>query len=150
MVIAPASPRLSRRTLERTGMTREQELELLMQEQAADDTPYLTTPGWQVSLDAPVDDGHGTASSVGAEMVGRDPWPLVEAAVDLRLDPAELAYAGDLVDYLPPRRGEALSDPRKIPHGTAGGYTNHKCKCSRCRGAYAALRRQGRAARRPS
>jgi hypothetical protein len=23
-----------------------------------------------------------------------------------------------------------------IPHGTAGGYTNHKCKCDDCREAW--------------
>lgn len=25
----------------------------------------------------------------------------------------------------------------KVPHGTAGGYTNHHCRCSKCRRAFA-------------
>lgn len=26
---------------------------------------------------------------------------------------------------------------KKIPHGTAGGYTNHRCSCKRCKEAFA-------------
>lgn len=25
---------------------------------------------------------------------------------------------------------------RNIPHGTSGGYTNHKCRCPKCRRAW--------------
>ena len=126
-------------------MTPEQELDLLFQEQFEDDTPYVDTPSWQVSLDAPVSSGVGPASTVGAEFIGYDPWDLVDGAIELGLDPAEVAYRGDIISHLHPRRGDVLTDPRKIPHGTAGGYTNHKCRCTRCRAAYAALRREGRA-----
>jgi len=32
-------------------------------------------------------------------------------------------------------------------HGTAGGYSNHKCRCDRCRTAWAAMCRQMKANR---
>ena len=37
-----------------------------------------------------------------------------------------------------------------IPHGTAGGYNNHKCRCDACRAAGAEYQRDYRAARRAS
>jgi hypothetical protein len=141
---AIAPPR--RRTLERTGMTPEQELELLISEQRADDTHYVDVPGSQVSLDSPAPSGEG--GTIGDEMIGRDPWDLVDACIDLGLEPAEVAFSGDLVDNMPLRRGGVLTDPRKINHGTINGYTNHKCKCAHCRGAWAKYLREYRAARR--
>lgn len=124
-------------------MTREEELELLIAEQERDDTSFISTPTMQVSLDAPVLGTDGP-STVGAEFVGRDPWELVDAAIDLGLDPAEVAYSGTLVDHVS-QRGEALADPRKIAHGTLHGYTRQKCKCARCKGAMAAWKKQRRA-----
>lgn len=43
-------------------------------------------------------------------------------------------------------RGTVLTaeDPR---HGTPGGYTNWRCRCSRCKGAWAAHVREQRAQR---
>ncbi len=29
----------------------------------------------------------------------------------------------------------------KVPHGTLGGYTNHKCRCAECRAAKAGYMR---------
>lgn len=34
-----------------------------------------------------------------------------------------------------------------IPHGTAGGYSNHRCRCKRCRAAHAAAHRRYLASR---
>jgi hypothetical protein len=141
---AVAPPR--RRTLERTGMTLEQELELLIREQTTDDTHYVDVPGSQVSLDAPAPSGEG--GTIGDELIGYDPWDLVDAVVDLELDPAAVAYSGPLVDHMPLRRGTVLTDPRKTPHGTAGAYQNHKCRCPRCRSAWATYVRERRAAQR--
>lgn len=142
-------------------MTPEAELERLIAEQARDDRPWVDTPGWQVSLDAQLlgssqgDGGRHERRSgggtVGDEQVGRDPWPLVDAAIALGLDPSEVAYSGDLVDHTPPPRGllrgRGLIDTRRIPHGTAGGYQNHKCRCIPCTNAWAAYKRERRAAR---
>jgi hypothetical protein len=146
-VMAPRAPR--RRTLERMGMTPEQELELLIREQEADDTHYVDVPGWQVSLDASAPSGEG--GTIGDELIGRDPWELVDSAIDLGLNPAPLAYSGDLVDSMPPRRGllvGGLIDPLNIPHATAGGYQNHKCRCVPCTAAWATYKRERRVARR--
>jgi len=150
MAVMTAEPRLSRRTLERQGMTPEQELALLIQEQADDDTSYASTErGREWSLDAPAPGSDG--GSVGDEMVGRDPWSLVDDAIDLGLDPTEVAYAGDIVDSIPSRGGlfgGGLVDPNAIPHATAGAYQNHKCRCVPCTKAWATYKRERRAAKR--
>jgi hypothetical protein len=142
--------------LERMAMTPEQELERLVAEQEADDTHYQITSGtayeWQVSLDALAPTGDG--GTIGAELVGRDPWDLVDACIDIGLDPAEVAYSGDISHTLPRRRGllagGGLIDPTQIPHATAGGYQNHKCRCRPCKTAWATYSRERRAARRAS
>ena len=43
------------------------------------------------------------------------------------------------------RRVERASEsPDSVPHGTESGYTNHGCRCARCREAtWAARRRRG-------
>lgn len=137
----------------RPPMSPEDELEWLIAAQAADDTVYLSVRGGQVSLDAPVTNGDtGQVSSIGAEFVGRDPWELVDSTIDLGLDPSEVAFRGDLVDSVPRRGmlGGGLVDPRAVPHATAGGYQNHKCRCVPCTNAWAKYKRDRRAARRAS
>lgn len=133
----------------RAPLTPEQELELLVAAQEADDTHRIQTPNssWQVSLDAPDPNGEG---SIGAELVGRDPWGLVDDCIDLGLDPSEVAYSGELVDTVPSGRGllgGGLIDATQIPHGTAGGYQNHKCRCIPCTNAWATYKRERRAAK---
>lgn len=34
------------------------------------------------------------------------------------------------------------SQPRQIPHGTDGGYSNHRCRCELCRAAHSAKMRE--------
>lgn len=117
-------------------------LALLIAEQKADDTYWITTRRGEVSLDAPWKDG-----TVGSELVGRDPWELVDAAIDLSLDPGELAYAGDVYDAFRPKRGCVLTDPRDTDHGTVNAYVNRKCRCEGCRAAMAQYMRAYRAER---
>lgn len=131
-IAAPAAKPPTRRMLEKQGMTREQELDLLIREQAADDThrqDHETRGG--VSLDAPASGG-----TVGSEYVGYDPWELVDDCIDLGLDPAEVAYSGPIVEEMPRRRGDVLTDPQSLPHGTKNGYVNHKCRCPHCTTAW--------------
>lgn len=128
-------------------MTPDEELEFLIAQQQADDSTHYaeSESGWFISLDAPAPDGGRIGDSIG-----RDPWGLVDDVIDVGLDPAEVAYAGDLIADIPFRGGGALADPRSIPHGTMGGYSNHKCRCGDCRGAYASYRRTKRAHTRAS
>jgi hypothetical protein len=139
--------------LERATLSPEHELELLIAEQEHDErrSSWADTPPWQWSLDAPSTAADGMSGTVGADLVGRDPWELVDSAIDLGLDPGEVAYSGDIVDSTPPSRGllrgRGLIDSRSIPHGTAGGYQNHKCRCIPCTNAWATYKRERRAAR---
>ena len=126
--------------LERTSMTPEQELERLIAEQEADDTHYVDSRGSQVSLDAPWAGG-----TVGSEVIGRDPWELVDDAVDLGLDPTELAFRGSLADLRPHR--SAFANTGETIHGTANAYTNQKCRCEVCSAAWAKYMREYRASR---
>lgn len=112
---------LRRRTLERQGMTPEEELQLLVQEQKADDTYIVYRPNWTVSLDGPATGAEGIVS----DYLGTD-------------------EDGELINFLP-RERSALTMPALIPHGTLGGYNNHKCRCCKCRAAVAEYRRNKRA-----
>ena len=132
----------------RASMTPEQELEYLIADQAADDTARLSTPGGQVSLNATTVGPGGVLLEV-QELIEYDPWELVDAAIDLALDPGEVAYRGPVTSHLRRRRGDTLVDPRKIPHGTPGGYQNHGCRLVCCRTAWAEYTRDRRAAKRP-
>lgn len=109
-VAAPAAKPLSRRTLERSGMTPEQELELLIAEQKRDDTDRVDRPSFVISLDAPTPDGKSTM----LDLVGYD-------------------EDGQLVSFIPGTRD--CYDPRAITHGTRGAYTKFGCKCPPCRKA---------------
>jgi hypothetical protein len=102
-------------------VTPEEELELLIEEQRRDDT-HIVRPerGYAFSLDAPTPDGDG----VLGDCVGVD-------------------ADGEIVCLLPRRRGDVMGH---IPHGTTGGYTNHRCRCRRCRDAHAAYMRAYRPA----
>lgn len=147
MAIAIRPRRLT--ALERARMTPGEELERLVLEQAYDEarSSWADTPAWQWSLDSPAVEG----GTVGADLVGRDPWELVDAAIDLGLDPSEVAYSGDVLDATPPSRGllrgQGLIDVGAIPHGTAGAYQNHKCRCSPCTIGWATYKRTRRALR---
>lgn len=115
-----AAKPLSRRMLERKGMTPEEELELLIREQQKDDTYFIDRPAGEVSLDASA------------------PWGRIG---DL------LQVDEDGVPHLGGNRlcHSGLADPRLIPHGTLGGYTNHRCRCTPCRQANTEYRRLKRA-----
>ena len=108
----------SRRMLERTGMTPEQELELLIREQQKDDTYFIDRPAGEVSLDAPAPDHSGSVS----DLIG--------------VDEDGYIFLGESLG------NSGLADPRVIPHGTLGGYTNHRCHCGPCRQANTEFRRK--------
>lgn len=120
VAVLAAKP-LSRRMLERMGMTPEQELELLIREQQKDDNYFIDRPAGEVSLDAPAPDHSGTVSDlIGVDEDGR-------------------IFLGESLG------NSCLADPRVIPHGTLGGYTNHRCRCTPCRQANTEYRRKKRA-----
>ena len=131
-------------------LTPQQELEQLVAEQQADDTFYVVRPHGEISLDSPSPSGEGTIGTelVGydpwddvdealdnAELLGRDPWALVDAAIDAHVDPVEVAYGGEIVSFLRPRRGDVLLDPQSIVHGTIAAYRNRGCRCVDCKAA---------------
>ncbi|MFF9787236.1 hypothetical protein [Streptomyces nigrescens] len=45
---------------------------------------------------------------------------------------------------------KAAGRDHRIPHGTAGGYNNHACRCSRCTAAATAARTRHRATTAPT
>lgn len=117
MTVLAVAP-LRRRALERKGMTPEEELQLLIQEQAKDDETYsVSRPEHVVSMDSPLPSGHGTIS----DLIGVDD-------------------EGDFHCYLP---NPGASFPSGFPHGY-GGYTKHGCRCRQCKNGNAAYRRQRR------
>ena len=97
-------------------MTREEELQRLIEEQRKDDT-YEVRPERHVSfsLDATLP---GSTELTFADVVGID--------VD-----------GQVRIFAPRPMGHVLVGS-KIPHGTSGGYTNWKCRCASCRKAHTA------------
>lgn len=101
-------------------MTPEEELALLIEEQAKDDVPYLY-PERHVSfsLDAVVEGYDGGRSTLG--------------------DALGVMPDGEIVCFLPRKRGRVLSSGI---HGTDSGYTNHRCRCPECRQAHARVRRE--------
>lgn len=119
-VAALAAKPLSRRMLERMGMTPEEELELLIREQQKDDTYFIDRPAGEVSLDAPA------------------PWGRIGDLLHLGED-GVASLGGERLCH------SGLTDPRMVPHGTLGGYTNHRCRCTPCRQANTEYRRKKRA-----
>lgn len=120
-VLTAARPR-GRRSLERSGMTPEEELELLIAEQQADDVYTISPPHGQVSLDAAAPDGKG----IVADLIG-------------------VTEDGEIVSFFRPV--SLLADVTQTPHGY-GGYTKYGCRCLKCRKANADYRREYRARRR--
>ncbi len=118
-----APPR--RRVLERTGMTPEQELELLVREQTADDTFSVRKPAGEIHFSGTV-----------AEQVG----------VEYDFDSFDAEASGEIVSFLP-REEESLFSVG-IPHGVRSTYTNLKCRCPLCSAANAKFIRENRAAKR--
>ena len=114
---------LRRRALERQGMTREQELELLVQEQQADDVYAISRPAKQVSLN-----GAAPGISSGEETVA-DFIGVVE---------------GQVVSFLP--RSEASVFLVSFKHASFDAYNNHGCRCRRCKNFMAEYRRNKRRA----
>lgn len=116
LAVAP----LTRRTLERRGMTPEQELELLINEQQADDTFYVDRPSGEISLDAPAPHGEGTIGDL-------------------------LAYdeEGELLVMLPLPATPPLADANQ--HGTIYSYKRLSCRCLKCKAAQASFMREYRA-----
>ena len=105
-------------------MTPEQELELLIAEQQADDTYYVDRREGEVSLDAPSPDGK---SSLG-DLIGVD-------------------EDGELIVFFRPYSDTAF-DTQKSQHGTLYGYRRLGCRCVPCKRANACYMREYRAARR--
>lgn len=118
VVMAPRAPR--RRTLERTGMTPEQELELLIREQEADDTFYVDRPSHIISLDASSPAGEGTL----ADLIGYDP------------------ETGEQIVCFPLPATPPLANADQ--HGTNYAYMNLKCRCRPCKDANSSYMREYR------
>ena len=123
MAVAVAARPLRRRTLEREGMTPEQELELLIAEQKADDTYFVDRPSFVLSLDAPSPSGDG---AIG-DLIGRD-------------------EEGDLISFV--GSAPAFAPDTTIPHGNRGRYTKYGCRCRPCKAANSAFIREYRKGRR--
>lgn len=118
LALAPRA--LKRRTLERMGMTPEQELELLIAEQQADDTYFIDRPSHIISIDAPAPNGEGTIG----DLIGYDP------------DTEELITAFPL----PPTPPMANASQ----HGSIYAYARLKCRCRPCKDAKATYEREKR------
>jgi hypothetical protein len=112
-----ASLATKRRTLERGEMTREEELELLIAEQAADDTYHIRQPEGVLSLQSAAPAAfEGTIE----DYIGVD-------------------ETGSLVSFLP-RVEESLFSVGFV-HGTLTAYKKRKCRCTKCRAANAEWKR---------
>ncbi len=116
---ALAEAPLRRRALERKGMTPEEELDLLIREQKADDEAWtVSRPENVVSLDAQTPSGE---ACIG-DLIGVD---------DL----------GERFCFLP--HSVSPLTPSNFAHGY-GGYTKHGCRCRQCKDGNAAYRRARR------
>lgn len=121
---ALAEAPLRRRALERAGMSPEQELELLIQEQTADDTYFVRKPAGERQLDGAV-----------SELIG----------VEYDFDRFDSEAPGVVISYLP-REEESLFSIC-VKHGIRSTYTNLLCRCVPCKGAEATYQRERRAAK---
>jgi hypothetical protein len=136
---ALAEAPLRRRTLERTGMTPEQELELelLISEQEADDTYFVRKPVGEVSLDRPA------LSSGFIERYSGDPTFFDFVGIEYDFDSFGPHAQGQFVDFLPRERESLFAVG--VKHGVRSTYTNLKCRCTPCRAANSAFIRERRA-----
>ena len=98
------------------------EIDRLVEEQHRDDTDYIT-PEFREMV--PFDEG--LQNCVGKSPDGEVEW-----------------YDHRALGRI--QRGAVLIGGASW-HGTFGGYTNHKCRCQRCKGANAAHQRKRRAKR---
>src|SRR5262249_16131169 len=78
----------------------------------ADDPDTVSRRAGEISLDASA----GSDGAVIGDRIGLDP------------------ETGEEVCLLRP--GFLREAPQDIPHGTPGGYTNHRCRCLECRRAH--------------
>jgi hypothetical protein len=122
--------RPSRRTLERRGMTPDEELELLIAEQQADDVYFVRKPLGEISLEAPAPGGFEGSVS---DYIG----------LEFDFDAFDPDASGEVVSYLP--RSEESLFAVGFPHGTFNAYNNHKCRCTKCKSFFADYRRRKRA-----
>lgn len=114
-----ARPR-RRRSLERATMTPEEELELLVAEQQADDTHFIRKQLGEISYDGPAPRLDGNVEDyVGVDEDG--------------------AFVSFLVGA-----GESLFSVN-VPHATFNAYNNLKCRCLKCRKFMTEYRRLRRA-----
>lgn len=127
---ALAEAPLRRRALERKGMTPEEELDLLIREQTADDTHFVARNPRDISLDTTSPNGDlSLADLIGVNEDGE------VVVFDVRATNGRRRPMG--------QRG-SLCDLSQVPHGTLGGYNNHKCRCVKCRAAVCEYRRKQR------
>lgn len=146
-------------------MTREEELALLIEEQANDDVPWINPePIVSLSLDQSIpgtdgilfheaigvfDDGmpfSGAKGRVRRGMIlrfGRVPHGTENgySNYDCRCPECRKAHNAKFRDWY------ARNRAREGWHGTIGGYTNHACRCSRCTGAWRRWQRQNKGIR---
>jgi hypothetical protein len=95
-------------------MTPEEELELLIAEQQADDTFFVDRPAGEISLDAPAPNGEGTIG----DMIGYD-------------------EEGELAVFMPlPPASSPIGNASQ--HGTIYAYKRLECRCVPCKAANAA------------
>jgi hypothetical protein len=106
----------------RALMTPEEELELLIAEQTADDTTFVYPDPNVISLDAP--SGFGTIG----DLIGTDEH-------------------GEVICFFHPREA-TLFDAQKSQHGTIYGYMKLRCRCVLCSAANAKYHREYRARKR--
>lgn len=121
---ALAEAPLRRRALERAGMSPEQELELLIQEQTADDTFFVRKAAGERQLDGAV-----------SELIG----------LEYDFDAFDPDAQGEMVSFLPREEDSLFSIC--ITHGVRSTYTNLLCRCVPCKGAEAMYQRERRAAK---
>lgn len=97
--------------------TPEQELERLIREQEADDTPLVRPEGrLTFSLDATWNTQDPGGDDSFANLIG-------------------ITEQGEIISFIRPARGEVLNGTASY-HGTDGGYTNQRCRCTKCRKAH--------------
>lgn len=125
MSVLEAVAPLRRRALERQGLTPETEMQLLIQEQEADDVFFVrheaNRPETFMSFDGFVSGSRDLVSDFIAE-------------VD-----------GEVVSYLPRSMNESLFCV-SFRHSTFDAYNNKGCRCRQCKSFMAEYRRQKRAA----
>lgn len=117
-----AAAPLRRRALERKGMTPEEELDLLIREQQADDTYFIGRPEGDISLDVPAPGGCDYIRDLIG--VDEDGELFIGSAARSSISPIKVRLGS----------GGVLGSVR---HGTIYGYRRQRCRCCKCRKAQA-------------